>query len=181
VIAILVFGLLFSMLFISQSIVIINPPPIRTKATLDEDDAIHIVKSDIEERAAAPYSSPTSQIEKIIFFDRYPDIYPLRLVYVHSNGAVYYVTSNYTAITGDSALHGYCFKPIDHGCLIRRDNNSTTTNGAEFIESTKGRLAYVIDGAWQLSDMRAADFFYLVDTESGKILWSENGAPVMPE
>jgi hypothetical protein len=174
-IVILVFGVLFFMLFVSQNIAI-NPSPIQTKATLLEDDAIHIVKADIDKKFASSYASPTNQIGRIIIFDRYPQHHSLRLVYVHNNGALYYVTSNYTTITGDSTFHGYCFKSIDHGCLIRSDINST---GAKFIENTKGHLAYVIDGNWQSTDMKAADFFYLVDAESGKILWSEKGEPTI--
>jgi hypothetical protein len=58
-----------------------SQPPINTKATLPENDAINIVKSNIEKRFAASYASPTNQIERIIFLDRYPQFHPLRVVY----------------------------------------------------------------------------------------------------
>jgi hypothetical protein len=145
-IVILVFGVLFSLLYASQSMAANYPPKgFKTLPRVGEDAAIDIAMNDLKEQIIP------LQLDKYVETQRYFGS-PVGLLFVHANGTV-------CAIEGNTI-----FQPCDPApCDI--------VGGKEPV---RGHLFYDIDGSWQDSSVgNCSSFLYAIDAESGEILSSQ--------
>lgn len=85
-----------------------------------------------------------------------PDLLQIRLVFVHANGTVYDINAT------DNSFEKRCDEP------------SLTCFGARFGEAAKDRLTYTpeILVTPQPEQFPSADYHYIVDAETGKIVWN---------
>jgi len=146
------------MLYISAS----SHGPIPTLPTLTEDQAIDIMKADIERRVG-----DASMISIYAKDSRDPTYRgePLPLIYYRQEDATAF-RINETSHT----IMASCIPSVE--CFLG--------NRQDVLDSINGRLTYFIEGSHGTEEKRSPAAYY-VDAMSGDILWSYIGEDISPE